>query len=870
MSNEVKLPSNVSPSRYLLTLEPNLDDFTFRGEELVYIDVREPTSTIVLNCIEIAIQSCRLSLEDGSTLDPVETRFDEEAETVVFRFENNVPSGPARLDLEFTGELNDKLKGFYRSHYKAHDTNEEKALATTQFESTDARRAFPCWDEPALKAKFRVVLVVPSDMVAVSNMPVVSESEDVATGTKRVEFDETPVMSTYLLAFVVGDLKSIEQRASGGTLIRVWTTAGKEEQGRLALDVSAKLLAYFNDYFGIPYPLDKLDHLAIPDFAAGAMENWGAITYRETAVLFDPENSSAGTRQRVASIIAHEMAHMWFGDLVTMAWWNDLWLNESFASWMGDKAVDHLFPEWQTWTQFLSYDTSPALALDGLKNSHPIEQVVNTPAEIGQLFDDISYSKGGSILRMLETFLGPDVFRQGLRRYLTEHQYGNARTRDLWDALGEASGNDVAALMDTWVRQTGYPVVEVSTARGEDTVEGTVAQRRFTYEHVIDPEESDDTLWHVPLSVRTAEKSRSASRLMDRRETTISIKLGTGVAPDGWIKINPEQTGFYRVSYSAEDLDRLGLAVRGRLLPPSDRLGIQNDAFALSKAGYIPVTRFLALADMYVGETDASVWDDLAANLAGLDHLLAGEPWSAQFQRFARRVYQQAGRQAGWVARPGEGHLDALLRSTVLTELGRYGDENALGEASALFARYIQDASSVHPDIRSTVFNLAAARGDRSTYDTMWDLQKRAGLEEEKVRLLAALTHFESPALLDETLERSLSGDVRVHDTIRVVVGVSQNRSGRERAWEFVKANWPEFDRRYGRGGFALMRLVSITSRFTSQDRLDDVEAFFGSHPVPAAERAIRQSLERVRLNIAWLERNRSELAGWFADRDSS
>ena len=410
----VTLPPNVRPISYDITLEPDLEAFTFLGAETIDVEVLEPTASVELNCIEIAIRSCRLTPEVGATVAPESTAFDEERETVVFEFDQEVPQGRASLAIEFSGELNDKLRGFYRSRYTDGE-GRERYLATTQLEATDARRAFPCWDEPAVKASFKMTLVAPADLAAVSNMPVESERE-LPDGRRAVSFAESPIMSTYLLAFIVGDLSSIEQRADSGTLIRVWTTRGKEEQGRFALETSVRLLAYFNDYFGIPYPLPKLDHLAIPDFAAGAMENWGAITYRETALLVDPEQSSAGTRMIVAAIVSHEMAHMWFGDLVTMAWWNDLWLNESFASWVGDKAVDHLFPEWAVWTQFLVNDTNRGLSLDGLKSSHSIEQEVNNPAEIGQLFDAISYSKGATILRMLESFLGAETFRQGAQR----------------------------------------------------------------------------------------------------------------------------------------------------------------------------------------------------------------------------------------------------------------------------------------------------------------------------------------------------------------------------------------------------------------------------------------------------------------------
>ena len=861
-SNAVILPGHVRPISYELGLTPDFDRFTFRGEESVDIEVLEPTASIVLNCADIEVQSCSLTLADGAGLTSTDTSFNSDDETVTFRFDATLPTGPARLQIAYTGELNDKLRGFYRSRYTDVD-GQERIMASTQFEATDARRAFPCWDEPALKARFQVALVIPSDMAAVSNMPAASEDAH-GPGLKRVQFAETPVMSTYLLAFVIGDLRSIEQRADNGTLVRVWTTRGKEEQGRFALDVSVRLLEYFNRYFGIPYPLDKLDHLAIPDFAAGAMENWGAITYRETALLVDPQLSSAVTRQTVAAVVAHEMAHMWFGDLVTMAWWNDLWLNESFASWMGDKAVDHLYPEWQMWTQFIAGDTARALSFDGLKNSHPIEQEVKDPAEIVELFDVISYSKGGSILRMLEHFIGADAFQRGLRQYLSDHSYANARTQDLWAALGAASNQPVVAMMDSWVQQTGYPVLDVSFGRSQDRVEVSARQQRFLYEDVAGKRNSDDTLWRVPLAATTASGPNAHSILMDGRDALLQLTPDSDIQKN-WVKINPEQTGFYRVNYPRDGWDGLASAVERLELQPPDRLGLQNDAYALSRAGLLPVTQFLGLASAYVNETDASVWSDLASNMDDLDGVLADEAYRDSFEAFALRVFQPPGGRVGWDAGPGEGHLDALMRSTVLAALGKYGDEGALSEASRRFAAMLEDSNSVRADIRAVVLTLAARRGDGSTYDTMWELYKDAPLQEEKVRLLRALAAYRQPQLLAQTLERSLGEDVRVHDTIDVVTGVGANRHGRDLAWDFLKSNWSEFDRRYGEGGFALMRLVHMTSEFATSEKLADVEEFFAQHAAPAAERTLRQSLEQIRLNIAWLDLNREELATWLA-----
>ena len=613
-SNEWKLPTTVRPTLYTLTLEPDLDSFTFDGSETIAIQVDEPTSDIRMNSAEIAIRSATLTLPDGSERQPDSISFDEEKETVSFDFTDAIPPGTAHLTIEFTGELNDKLRGFYRSSYTDAE-GDQRWMATTQFESTDARRAFPCWDEPAVKAAFDITLVVPSELEAVSNTEPVSIT-DTGDGKKIVHYAQTPVMSTYLLAFIVGDLACVQDRTRDGVLMRVWATRGNEAKGQFALETSMALLDYFHDYFGVPYPLSKLDHIAIPDFAAGAMENWGAITYREVALLVDPVESSAGTREIVAAIISHEMAHQWFGDLVTMEWWDDLWLNESFASWMGDKAVDYLHPEWEMWTQFLTHDTGSALNLDGLRNSHPIEQPVNNPAEIGELFDAISYSKGGSVLRMLEHYLGEDAFRAGLRIYIQRHQYANARTRDLWNALGEASGQPVAEIMDSWTSQTGYPVLDVSVNRSGDSIEVGLSQSRFLYDEILDQdEEPDGTIWKAPVTARTASNAEPARALMETADFGLTLQPASYGSGDEWIKVNPDQSGFFRVQYPDEEIERLKAPIASLTLPARDRLGLQSDAYALAKAGRIPASAYLNLVEAYSNENDPSVASDLAAAL---------------------------------------------------------------------------------------------------------------------------------------------------------------------------------------------------------------------------------------------------------------
>ncbi|MEE8518852.1 MAG: M1 family metallopeptidase [Dehalococcoidia bacterium] len=858
--SSLRLPSGVKPDRYSITLTPNLARFTFEGQESIDLSVLEPTELVELHSAELDIQSASVTLADGSVIDAT-VSLDADHERASIRLAREVPAGKARLDLSFTGVLNDQLRGFYRSQYVAADGTTQH-LATTQFEATDARRAFPCWDEPSVKAEFEVTLIVPHQLTAISNMPQAVE-RPVSDGMRAVTFQPTPRMSTYLLVFVVGDMASVQGTAKGGTRVGVWTTRGKEEQGRFALENSLRILDYMNDYFGIAYPLPKMDHIAIPDFAAGAMENWGAITYRETALLFDPENSAAQARQRILEVVAHEMAHMWFGDLVTMEWWDDLWLNESFASWMGDKAVDHLYPEWQMWTQFVSNDTNSALGLDGLRNSHPIEAKVNDPSEIRELFDAISYSKGGSVLRMLEDFLGPETFQKGLHGYLSGHAYGNARTEHLWSALAEASNMPVTAIMDSWVKQMGYPVVGVEFKREPQGTVLSLTQTRFLYDHLLDGP-GDSSVWEVPVGILQAGGSARESLLM--QDSTASTILSPATA-DGWVKVNAGQTGFFRVSYPEQEWEKLRSAVASRELSSPDRVGLQNDAYALMKAGHLTATVFLSMAEAFVDETDAPVWSDLASNLRGLEGLLVDAPYVDSYRRFAGGIFSKAAALAGWDAGPNEGHLDAIRRSTVLGQLGAYGDGDTIAEAKRRFEAYRSDPDSLHPDLRAVVLGLTAQEGDRQTYDTLWEMEKAAVLAEEKVRILGAMTRFQEPEILKDLLKRSLGDEVRSQDTMIVLVQTAMNQKGRDLAWDFIRDNWGELDRRYGQGGFAIMRIVSVTGGFTTMRRHDEVADFFEKNPAPSAARTIQQSLERIRLNVRWLEKNQATIGEWLSVR---
>ncbi|MBI4177350.1 MAG: M1 family metallopeptidase [Candidatus Aenigmarchaeota archaeon] len=860
-TNDYRLPGNVIPVRYDIKLEPDIEKSVFLGEETVEIEVKKQTKTVSLNSEDLKIVSAELVAANGKSVLSEKITEDRSRQALSIHFRNNLSPGKAKLLIKFSGNLNDQLRGFYRSKY----TNPEGGvnyIATTQFEATDARRAFPCWDDPATKAIFKVTLVIPENLTAISNTLV--ERENKISGRKKeLIFKETPKMSTYLLAFIVGDFKCVERKSGNGTLLRVWATRGNEEKGRFALDTTSRLLEYFNDYFGIPYPLEKLDQIAIPDFAAGAMENWGAITYRETVLLFDPKHSSANTKQRIAEVVAHEMAHQWFGDLVTMEWWDDLWLNESFASWMGNKSTDKIFPEWKMWTQFILNDTSSGMSLDGLRNSHPIEAHVKNPAEIRELFDAISYSKGAATIRMLENFLGEEIFRKGLSKYLSEHAYSNARTEDLWDALDEVSGKPVTGIMDTWVKQTGFPFVDVKSYRSGKGIRIKLSQKRFLYNNLIDDKE-DPTLWKIPVNAEV--NGEKISFVMDKRNTDTLVKQKNSKSE--WIKLNSGQGGFYRVKYQDDGWNGLIRAVSSMKLSSNDRLGLHNDSYALMKAGYISPDVFLSLIEAYKDEMDAIVLEDVSSSLRSMKTLLSDESSFQAFREFSRNFFAPIAKKVGWDPRPGEGHLDSLRRSIVLSQAGHYGDRETIKKARVKFKGYLEDPLSLHPDLRGVVFGLVAHGGDRADYDKLWEMEGKAVLHEEKLRLLGALGHFRQVEFLEETLKNSLDVDkVRSQDTVFLIGQVFSSKQGRDLCWNFIKSNWPELYRRYGDGGFAITRLVALTGSFTRKEMADDVEKFFKTHPAPSATRTVQQSLERIKLNEKWLEKNRSSVAGWLASR---
>lgn len=840
MDNKHRLPDGAVPSRYNLILRPDLEGFIFGGDEKIFLELTKPTKQIILHAKDLEILEVRYY--HGENRLSGKASLDEKTETAVLKFAKLIPKGKGRLEIKFKGVLNDKMRGFYRSRYL--HQGREKHLAATQFEATDARRAFPCFDEPAAKAVFDVTLIVPQHLAVVSNTVETKVAEHEA-GYKLVEFAPTPKMSTYLLAFIVGDLEFIEGRSRRGVLVRVFTTPGKKHQAKFALECAARALDFYENYFDIKYPLPVLDMIAIPDFSSAAMENWGAIVYRETALLVDETDSSAANRQWVAIVVAHEIAHMWFGNLVTMRWWTHLWLNEGFASYMEYKCVDRLFPEWKMWEQYVSGRMSAALRLDALENTHAVEVQVKHPAEISEIFDEVSYAKGSAIIRMLAEFIGERLFRDGLRHYLKKHAYKNTQTEDLWASLEKVSKKPVKKIMDTWTKQPGYPLVKIRELPAGVRLE----QQRFFSSRLSEKKYKQGQAWQVPLTL-------GANRVL------LSVRSQSAAKPRSRAKFNSGETSLVRVAYPAERLNALKTEVSRKKLPSADRLGLVRDVFALAEAGKLSTVSALEFALAYKNENNLVVWEELAENLARVRSLLYGQPGYPEFLKYCRGLFSESYRQLGWHAGEHDSHAKHMLRSLVLGQMGASGDLRVLKAAKAS----LYSKKPVPANLRSVVYNLSARSGGEKEFSLILKKYTQAALHEEQERLGRALTQFQNLKLLKRTLEFSLSKNVRAQDAPFMIASVFLNPTGRDLAWEFVVKNWPRLIKAYGEGLSLLTRLIKAAGVFTTSEKAQELAVFFKNHPLPGAKRTTQQVLERVESNAAWLAADGATVAAWLKE----
>jgi puromycin-sensitive aminopeptidase len=834
-----RLPRAVVPRRYDLVLEPDLDAATFAGSEDVHVRVWEPVDEIVLNADELRIDGGWLE-RDGARLEVAEVRLDAEAERAHVRLAGPAEPGDWTLHLEFGGRLSDQMRGFYRSTYRG-DDGAARTVATTQFESTDARRAFPCWDEPDLKAVFGVTLVVRDEDLAISNGPEVERRRN-GDGRVRIRFADTMPMSTYLAAFVVGPMEATEPVDVDGIPLRVVHQPGKGHLAAYGLEVGAFCLRFFSDYYGIPYPDAKVDMVALPDFAQGAMENLGCVTFRENLLLVDPDKATQPELAAVAEVIAHELAHMWFGDLVTMRWWNGTWLNEAFATFMEILAGDAFRPDWKRWTQFLRI-RSQALEVDALASTRSIEYPVASPDDAAGMFDTLTYTKGAAVLRMLEQYLGAERFRDGIRAYLAHHRYGNTETHDLWDAIEAATGEPVRRIMDGWIWQGGYPLVSVAL----DGSDVRLSQRRF----LLTEGEAGDGVWDIPLLVRSGADTRA-----------VLIEPAGAVVPssDGPVVANAGGHAFVRVRYDRALRDR----ITGSLgeLSPEERTQLVDDAWAAVVAGDSSADEFCRFADAFEGETELTVWSALLQGLAWCERFLEGGP-REHLRAWVRRLVGPAIERIGWEPRPDDADLTRSLRGMLLTSLAVLGAEpnaQALAREIELEAR---SGRAADPSLAAASISIVAAGGGPEEYEAFLEARRTLRTPQEQLRYLYALSDFRDAVLLDRTVELGLTEEVRPQNAPGLYGRSIANRDHGERAWRFVKEHWDEIVARIAP---STVVFVADGVRFlTHPELVEDAEAFFAGHPIAQSALQLRQILERQRVNAELRRRAAPDLQAFFS-----
>ena len=841
MQDRYRLPRSVTPSRYDLTIKPDLEAATFSGTEAVVVDVHERIDELVVNAVDLAIDNGWLSNAVGVRIEVSGVAFDEELQRATLGLADPADPGVWTLNLAFRGELNDQLHGFYRSTY-ADDDGLIHTIATTQFEAADARRAFPCWDEPDLKAVFAITLVVPEGLAAISNGPEV-EREDVGGGKIRVRFDDTMSMSTYLVAFVVGRLEVSDPVDADGVPIRVVYVPGKGHLARFALDAAVFSMRFFTHYYGLPYPDRKVDMIALPDFAQGAMENTGCITYRESLLLVDPDQATQPELENIADVVAHELAHQWFGNLVTMRWWNGIWLNEAFATFMALVTVDAWRPDWERWSSFARACTA-AKEVDALHATRAIEYPVHSPDDTAGMFDVLTYQKGAAILRMLDRYLGGERFRDGIRLYLQRHAYANTETHDLWDAIEEASGEPVRRIMDQFIWQGGYPLLTVTPAKGGLRID----QRRFLADGG-----SDSATWDVPLRVRA---------LGGEERSVLVPAAGVDVeaAPGDVVVANAGASSFARARYVADLLDRL----TDRLAEVSalERYGLVDDHWAAVTSGAADASEFVRFASRFAGEDDLAVWQVLLAALGWCDRFVDGEP-RERFRTFVRGLVAPAMDRLGWEASQDDADLTRALRGALLQGLGTLGADPNAEAAAREFEAEARAGKPVDPALAAAAVNVVAVAGDEADYERFWEAYRDAPTPQEQLRYLIALPLFRDPALMDRTLAATLTDEIRSQNAPFVVAYAGTNRDLGPRSWAFLTEHWDELVERFPSS--LTIRMVDGVRFLSRAQEVEEAEAFFDAHPIPQSAKSLQQTLERQRAASALRARATPDLTAYFS-----
>ncbi len=856
-----KLPKEVIPTEYSVRIVPDVDKLTFAGTETVKLKVRGAVLRLVLNALELKIEAASL---DGRELPASAIKTDTKSELLTLALPSELPAGDHTLTLRFAGKINEQGQGLFYMRYREQGTGARKIMLGSQFEATDARRFFPCWDEPLFRARFQLTAVVPENWLAVSNMPV--ESEKKIAGGKEVRFAATPPMSSYLNVFVAGELDFIESR-SGPTQLRVITTKGKAEMGRYALEATAQILQYYNDYFGVAYPLPKLDQIALPGGFGGAMENWGGITYYESKLLFDPKSSSAETKQDIYEVLAHEMAHQWFGDLVTMAWWDNLWLNEGFASWMGSKCTAHFNPQWEVWlrrefprdpSRRVGIAKEAAMEGDARSTTHPIQQPVATEAEANSAFDDITYKKGQSFLRMLESFLGEDVFREGIRRYMATHTYSNTTTTDLWNALSEASGKPVGEIAAGWTEQPGFSVVKVKREQGSNV---SLTQERFTVNFTNAP----PLKWKIPLTYAVVGLPAEASAKAGETPVTLLMtrKLDSihNIPANRALKLNLNGAGNYRVEYDEASWKLLLGALKN--LSVEDRVNLLSDTWALVQANRAPIALYFELVEKLPASTELAEREQIIHVLDFINRLLSGSSEQEEFQRYARSLLRPTFDAVGWEAKPGKQPARANLRASLITALGNLNDPKIVASCRERFKGYLANPESLAPDLRAAVFSVVGRYADESTWNELHQLGLKTTSIEEKQNYYDALAGAIDSKLAKKSLPIALTDELPTSRAVFLVLRVARESGHPDIAWDFSRANMKTLLAKTDALG-ANTYAPGLFTFFSDASRAQELRTYAKNNLPAASALEVAKALDEIQFRSEFKKRLAPQLSEWI------
>ena len=831
------LGTNIIPIAYSLALEPDLSTFKYSCNETVEVNVKRKTKSIVLNADELEIKECSV-VSKGKEQKAKVSRIAGK-QRVELSLARPV-AGKAAIRVSFTGINNDKLYGFYRSKYSAQ--GKEGYILTSQFEAANARNAFACFDEPGYKATFEVSVLADKDLECVSNMPV--KRTEIRQGKKLVTFERTPKMSSYLLYIGMGRY-DVSETHLGNLKIRMLTTPGNGKYAKLPLEYCRKLVKFYNEYFGIKYPLPKLDLIGVPDFAAGAMENWGAITFRESDLLAD-KDSSIGVKQRVAEVVAHELAHQWFGDLVTMQWWDDLWLNESFATFMSYKAMDSVFPEWKMGVDYITDVVATAFVADQLRSTHPISVYVSSPDQIDQIFDEISYEKGGTILGMIEDYAGNETFRKGLNLYLNRHKYSNARKEDLWGAIDLAARRnriDVKGVAKAWIEKPGYPSLTLS--RNSDGI--SISQQRF----VISGEKINGGTWPIPITYICQTKLNGTKLLMKESR----YMLDTGAE---WLKLNYGQKGLYRVFYPDELIEKLGALLSARKLSAVDSWGVENDFFSRIRAGHDMIDKYLHFVDKYAFEADYPLNSNVLGHLSWIANMLYE---TKSYEKVTTAMVDYSNdilNRLGWEIRKNESTTETKLRSSAISVSGTAGYEETVDKACRMFADHMKGKISINPNLRGAIYRIAAINGSDRTYEAIKQRYVSESVPEEKMRLLQTLGTFRDVKILNKAFAFSNSEGVRLQDSFMIPAIASGNPAGRKIIWQWTKANWKTLMKRLPSGTHLLPRYVANMSSLSDLKARAEISSFFSrkSNMRGDLKQQLSKTLEVIAVNAKFMAKN--------------